>query len=412
MKRSWLGLSLAVMGLACWSGGRALAADQELKIGVVAAESGSFVSAGNTIAAAAKLAAAKINDAGGITVGGQTYKIKLYIRDNRTDVNVTIAAAQELVNDIGVKAIWGTETHDFSIAMAKITGPAKVLQFSGNSSLGSALNPTSVAPGGWLHYAFQTEPQEWQRSGSTAKGVLSLLTPLLKTKPVHSVVLVGNDATGQYLSSHYVKALEADGQQVDLVKYPPDTTDFLPILTRVKGMHPDIVHFWYNGDSTLTAFPQAEQIHVAPAYFLFGVDPGIYAARHLTASVPVTMSCVPECWGGPKRPEVAEYFNKYFASGASKGPQSSVSLLYYDYFFMYAKALEEAGSVDDPDAVVNNLLKMRYQGVVSPVPLTFNSNHQVTFATEVCLVKPNTSDDFTCTTEQPPAKPPAGDPGG
>src|SRR3981081_630225 len=81
------------------------AQDEELKIGVVAAESGSFVSAGNTIVAAANLAAKQINDAGGIKVGGKTYKIKLYIRDNRTDVNVTIAAARELVDDIGVKAI-------------------------------------------------------------------------------------------------------------------------------------------------------------------------------------------------------------------------------------------------------------------------------------------------------------------
>ncbi len=46
------------------------AEDKELKIGVVAAESGSFVSAGNTIVAAAKLATQQINDAGGIKVGG------------------------------------------------------------------------------------------------------------------------------------------------------------------------------------------------------------------------------------------------------------------------------------------------------------------------------------------------------
>src|ERR1700748_111456 len=82
------------------------AQDQELKIGVVAAESGSFVSAGNTIVAAANLATKQINDAGGIKVAGKTYKITLYIRDNRTHVNVTIAAARELVDDIGVTAVW------------------------------------------------------------------------------------------------------------------------------------------------------------------------------------------------------------------------------------------------------------------------------------------------------------------
>src|SRR5690242_21907284 len=75
----------ALAGLA----GQAARADEELKIGVVAAESGSFVSAGNTIVGAAKLAAQQINDAGGIQIGGKTYKIKLYIRDNRTNVDVS-----------------------------------------------------------------------------------------------------------------------------------------------------------------------------------------------------------------------------------------------------------------------------------------------------------------------------------
>src|SRR6201990_355076 len=298
---------ITVAALTALSPKAAQAEDQELKIGVVAAESGSFVSAGNTIVAAAKLASQQINDAGGIKVGEKTYKIKLYIRDNRTDVNVTIAAARELVDDIGVKAIWGTETHDFSVSMAKITGAAKVIQFSGNSSLGAVLDDKSVASGGWLHYTFQSEPQEWQRSGSTAKGVLSLLTPLMAHPPKHSVVCVGNDATGQYLSSHYVKALEAEGQQVDLVKYPPDTTDFAPLLTRIKGMNPDIVPFWYNGDSTLTAFPQALKLDVAPAYFLFGVDPGIYQERQLKSDKPVTLSCVPVCWGSSPYPEAQTY---------------------------------------------------------------------------------------------------------
>jgi len=201
----------------------------------------------------------------------------------------------------------------------------KVIQFSGNSSLGAVLTDESVAPGGWLHYTFQSEPQEWQRSGSTAKGVLSLLTAQLGGPPKHSVVFVGNDATGQYLSSHYVKALEGAGQTVDLVKYPPDTTDFSPLLTRVKGLKPDVVHFWYNGDSTLTAFPQALKLGVAPAYFLFGVDPGIYKDRGLKSDTPVTMSCVPQCWGAPPTDAGKTYFEKYFALGAAKGPQSSVS---------------------------------------------------------------------------------------
>ena len=126
----------------------ALAADNTVKIGVNAALTGSFVSAGNTIHNAVKLAVKQINDAGGFVVDGKTYKLDPYYRDDRTDVNTAIANARELVDDIGVKAIWGTESHDFSIAMTKITNPDKVLQFTGNSSLGCCLTEESTKPGG------------------------------------------------------------------------------------------------------------------------------------------------------------------------------------------------------------------------------------------------------------------------
>ena len=49
---------------------------------------------------------------------------------------------------------------------------------------------------------------------------------------------------------------------------------------------------------------------------------------------------------------------------------------------------------------------------MSKVPVWFYEHHQVTFATEVCAVKPNTSDQFTCAVEEPPQTPPPGDPGG
>ncbi len=337
----------------------AAAEENTVKIGVNAALTGSFVSAGNTIHNAVKLAVKQINDAGGFVVNGKSYKLEPFYRDDRTDVNTAIANARELVEDVGVKAIWGTESHDFSVAMTKITNPAKVLQFTGNSSLGCCLNADSTKPGGDLHYTFQTEPQEFQRSGSTAKGVITLLTEAL-----------------------------------------------------VKADKPDVVNIWYNGDIVMIAYPQAVQLNVAPSYFLFGVDPGVWQERGLKSAVPITLSCVPVCWGAPPFKAAKDYFDQYFALGAPKGVQSSVSRLYYDYVGMFVKAMQAAGTVDDTDKIAAELEKMKYQGVVSEVPLFFNDRHQVTFATEVCLVEPNTSDKFKCAVQQPPANPPPGDPGG
>jgi len=397
--RGHLLLALAAGALA----GPAMAADDTVKIGVVAAESGSFVSAGHTLPAGVSLAVKEINDAGGVKVGDKTYKVELVRRDDRTDIGTAVAATQELVRDVGVKAIFGSESHDFTLAMAKITQPAKILHFAGNSTLDTILTDASVAPGGEDHYLFQSEPREFQRSGSTARGVLGLLQPLVDHPIKRSVIIAGNDATGQFLSSYYIKALKAEGQEVpDIIFYPPDTTDFSPILTRAKSLNPDVVHFWYNGDSTLTALPQALELAVAPSYFLFGVDPGIWKERGLSADVPVAMSCVPVCWGESSNPKAKAYFEAYFAAGAPKGVTSSVSLLYYDYVHMLAEAWTKAGSFD-PDKTVEALLTLHHKGVVSD-DLSFNAHHQVTHATEVCVADPQGK--ISCAMQQPPADAP------
>ncbi len=374
-----------------------------IKIGVVAAESGAFVSAGHTLPAGVSLAVDEINKAGGVKLGDKTYTLELLKRDDRTDIATAIADTQELVRDEKVAAIFGSETHDFTLAMAKITQPAKVIHIAGNSTLAKILNPQSVAAGGEDHYLFQSEPQEFQRSGSTARGVLNLLTPLVGHPLKKSVVIVGNDATGQFLTSYYVKALKAEGQEVpDIIFYPPDTTDFSPFLTRAKSLNPDVVHFWYNGDSTLTALPQAIELGVAPSYFLFGVDPGIWKQRGLSADVPVAMSCVPLCWGESSSDKAKDYFQRYFAAGAPKGVTSSVSLLYYDYVHFLVDAWEKAGTTD-PDKTVAAMEALHYKGVVSD-DLSFNTSHQVTHATEVCAAAPN--GDFKCSMQQPPADAP------
>ncbi|TPK81014.1 ABC transporter substrate-binding protein [Mesorhizobium sp. B2-4-13] len=381
----------------------ALAEDNIVKIGVVAAESGSFVSAGHTLPAGVGLAVKQINDAGGFKVGGKTYKLEMVKRDDRTDIATAIAATQELVRDVKVQAIFGSETHDFTLAMAKITQPAKIIHFAGNSTLAKILNPDSVKPGGEDHYLFQSEPQEFQRSGSTARGVLSLLEPLLGFKPKKSVMIVGNDATGQFLSSYYYKALKAEGQDVpDIIFYPPDTTDFSPFLTRAKSLNPDIIHFWYNGDSTLTALPQALELGAAKSYFLFGVDPGIWKEKQLSADVPVAMSCVPVCWGESSNPKAKAYFDAYFAAGAPHGVTSSVSLLYHDYVHFLVEAWQKADSFDS-DKTVEALLSLHHLGVVSD-DLTFNPTHQVTHATEVCAAAPGGA--ISCAMQQPPAEAP------
>ena len=83
----------------------------------------------------------------------------------------------------------------------------------------------------------------------------------------------------------------------------------------MKADKPDVVHIWYNGDIVMIAYPQAVQLNVAPSYFLFGVDPGVWQERGLKSAVPITLSCVPVCWGAPPFKAAEGLFRPIFRAG-------------------------------------------------------------------------------------------------
>jgi len=157
----------------------AAAEENTVKIGVNAALTGSFVSAGNTIHNAVKLAVKQINDAGGFVVNGKDLQARArlsrrsYRREHGDRECARACRGHRRQGDLGHREPRFLDRHD------QDHQSAKVLQFTGNSSLGCCLSADSTKPGGDLHYTFQTEPQEFQRSGSTAKGVITLLTGAL-----------------------------------------------------------------------------------------------------------------------------------------------------------------------------------------------------------------------------------------
>jgi branched-chain amino acid transport system substrate-binding protein len=367
-----------------------------LDIGVVAPESGGFEVFGHTYAAAAKLVEDEVNNGrayclstgvcepgGGFLVGDQLVKLRFHIRDDRSDMNVSVAAVTELVRDVGIKVCMCGTPHDFAIAGSKITQPAKVLHFSGSSTLEEILSDENVALGGENHYLFQTETREWQRSGAVAKGAVDLIDPTSEI----SVVMISNDATGQFLGPFYKRALEANGQSVpDIIFYDLETTDFSPLMVRAKQENPDILHFWYNPDKAMIAIPQAIEMDVANSgYFMFGIDPGVFAKSDVeVGDTPVGVSCVPICWGATDREAAIDYWKRYEAVGNELRAFSTVSLLTYDDYYMLFRAMQDAGTIDDPDAIVDALIGSPFKGVIGD-EFTYDSNHIVSHGTEVCV---------------------------
>ncbi len=397
------------------------AAEEEviwIDIGVVAPSSGSYEVFGHTYEASGKLVEHEINTGaqycidqgvcepgGGFMIDGKLHKLRIHFRDDRSDINAHVALVQELVRDVGIVACMCGTPHDFAVASSKVTQPAKVLHFSGSSTLEEILTAEATAVGGENHYLFQTETREWQRSGSIMKGGVDLLDPNSEV----SVIMMLNDATGQFLAPYIKRALEANGQTVpEIIYWDPATTDFSPLFSRAKAHDPDIIVFMYDPDRAIQAIPQALEIGAANSgYFMFGIDPAEFRKRDLDSDLPIAMACVPLCHGETDRAEAREYWVRYDAFGNELRSFSSVSLLTYDDYYMLIKAYQAAGTFEDSDAVVAALLDVRYDGVIAD-GFFFDDRHIVAHGTEVCVSRQGV---FECQFTPPPATPPPGTPG-
>jgi ABC-type branched-subunit amino acid transport system substrate-binding protein len=75
----------------------------------------------------------------------------------------------------------------------------------------------------------------------------------------------------------------------------------------------------------------------------------------------------------------------------------------YDYAYMVAAAMQQAGTVDDTTAIAKKLETLHYNGVAED-DLFFNSRHLAVHGTEPCVVRTGADDKETikCTHVAPP----------
>jgi branched-chain amino acid transport system substrate-binding protein len=217
----------AVAALAALAGmAPGLAQSQTIKIGVPVPLSGSSANAGTDIVNGAKLAAARINAAGGV-LGKQ---IELVPEDDACDAQTAVQAAQKLV-DAGVVAVAGG--YCSSAALPELTtfhraGIPYVLDASTNPKL------TEMGYDG----VFRTIGRDDEQGPFAA----SFIKNSLHAK--RAAVINDNTTYAKGLADNTVEALKKDG--VDVVyndAITPGQMDYSPTLTHVASLNPDVIYY-------------------------------------------------------------------------------------------------------------------------------------------------------------------------
>ncbi len=214
-----------------------------VKIGHVGPISGAIAHLGKDNENGARLAIEDLN-AKGITIGGSKVKFELMAEDDAADPKQGAAAAQKLV-DGKVNGVIGHLNSGTSIPASKIYSDAGIPQISP-----SATNPKFTRQG--YKTTFRVVADDVHLGGTLGRYAVQTM----KGKSI--AVIDDRTAYGQGVADEFEKAVMAAGGTVVGREFTNDkATDFMPILTTLKGKKPDVVFF---GGMDAVAGPMLRQM--------------------------------------------------------------------------------------------------------------------------------------------------------
>jgi len=254
MKKS--AIFLVVMACALALGSPGLAADKEVKIGVMWPLTGSIAYLGNMLKSVTDLCADLVNNSydidspGGIirskglpNLGGA--KVVLVYADNEANPDVGRAAAERLITVDKVQALLGSEMSANTLTESAVAERFKIPMINGTST-----SPTLTARG--FKYFFRTTPHAEGFVGA----VLGFLKDLDKSEDINikKIGVVCEDTQwGQDAAKVIRKRAPQFGFEIVVdIAYPHDATDVEAEVLRVKKANPDVVfHSSYDNDAIL-----------------------------------------------------------------------------------------------------------------------------------------------------------------
>ena len=236
-------LKLTVLAAVASFAGFSYAQDMVVKIGHVGPLSGSIAHLGKDNENGAKMAVEELN-AKGVMIGGKKVKLELVLEDDAGDPKQGTAVAQKLA-DMKVSGVIGHLNSGTSIPASKIYSAAGIPQISP-----SATNPAFTRAG--YKTTFRVVADDVHLGGTLGRYAVKTL----KGKSI--AVIDDRTAYGQGVAEEFTKAVKAAGGKIVGTEFTTDkATDFMPILTTLKGKKPDVIFF---GGMDAVAGPMMRQM--------------------------------------------------------------------------------------------------------------------------------------------------------
>ncbi|MFZ9546894.1 MAG: branched-chain amino acid ABC transporter substrate-binding protein [Burkholderiaceae bacterium] len=333
--------------------------DSSVKIGHVAPLTGSIAHLGKDNEAGAKLAIADLNKAG-IKIGGSPVTFTLLSEDDGADPKQGTAAAQKLV-DAKVAGVIGHLNSGTTIPASKLYNDAGIAQISP-----SATNPKYTLQG--YKTAFRVVANDAQLGGTLGRYAVQEL----KGKSI--AVIDDRTAYGQGVADEFVKGVESAGGKIIDRQFTTDkATDFMSILTAIRGKKPDIVFY---GGMDAVAGPMLRQMDQLKITAKFMGGDGICTGELPNLAGKALgnnkIFCA-EAGGvvGAYEKKLADFRERF---QKETGAEIKLYAPYvYDATMVMVEAMKKANSTD-PKKYLPELAKIQYDGVTGPIAFDANGD--------------------------------------
>jgi branched-chain amino acid transport system substrate-binding protein len=226
-----------------------------VKIGLIAELTGELAAVGASCKKGAELAVRRLNEAGGVKIGGNSYPLELVIEDSGMNPERAVAAVSKLIEKDKVLAIIGPNASGNAVPAADAAERAGVVLITPwSTNPKTTLDAATGRPKKYVFRACFTDTFEGQILAKFAREHFKATRAAVLYEDVGYGALKGQ-------SGQFPKSFEAAGGKVTaLERYPSGTPDFIPQLTRIKAAAPDVLFLpGYYRDIPLQA-KQAEAI--------------------------------------------------------------------------------------------------------------------------------------------------------
>ena len=350
----WTGVTLVLALAACGERGSGTSPGSSskeaviVKIGSVAPLTGPQAHLGADNANGARMAIEEVNATNPV-IGGKPVRFQLISEDDQADPKTATIVAQKLV-DGGVNGVIGHLNSGATIPASKIYHDAGIPQIS----------PSATAIP-YTNQGFKTAFRVMTNDSQQGKVLGDFAVKDMGAKNI--AIIDDRTAYGQGLADQFEKAAVAAGATVVGREYTTDkSTDFLAILTSIKGKNPDLVFY---GGMDAQAAPMAKQMStLGMDAKLLGGD-GMQSLEFIKLAGDASANATASSPGLPleKMPggkEFVDRFTKKYGKIQIYAPYA------YDATMTMIEAMKQADSVE-PKKYLPVLAKIQRDGVTGKI---------------------------------------------